>query len=63
MNRSIIFGLMAGFSIGFFLVMILVTILSSQLSVNQTTYRHCHRSEFVLQTNNDRSFATSLMAC
>lgn len=63
MTRSIIIGLLFGFAIGFFLVVATVTLLQSRFYIRQTEFRQCQRSEFVINTADDRSVATIFMSC
>ena len=63
MTRPIITGLLLGFAIGFFLVLTLLTMLQSQLFVRQSLFGQCYRSEYVINTADDRSFATIFMSC
>ena len=63
MSRSIIIAILFGFAIGFFIILTIVTLLQSRVFVRQSEFRQCQRSELVIQTADDRSFATIFMSC
>ena len=63
MRRIMISGFLVGFAIGFFFSVILVTFFQNQLTEQQSVFRQCSHSAFVLQTENDHSFGITLLAC
>lgn len=51
-----------GFALGFFVAIIVLSILQSEVSYSQSLFRQCNRTEFAIQIY-DRSLATIVMSC
>ena len=61
-KNTLVFGLVTGFAIGFFVAIMALSVLQSELSYQGSLFRQCYRTEFMLQMY-ERSLATIFMSC